>query len=290
MQATRLHTLLLASFLFSTTVSAQVFDSGPSDPAMFTAVLNISDDSSITGIGAIPDLTLQVNIAAGGSLGNFFTAEEGIEVNINGGAVGGFFSALDGSELNLTEGSLGGAANFFGGSEVNISGGGMGVNGSAREGSVVNLSGGRLGFTFDAESGSEINISGGIVGDFFDAQSGSEVNISGGELGRGFTAFENSNVNLIGSAFAIDGVLLSDLAQGEAFNITERNVTLSGLLADNTAFSFFLNDDFNQTSIERFSPGATLTVTPAAVPEPTSPAILLLGCGLAGIRRRRSAP
>ena len=41
MQATRLMIVLLMSFILSATASAQVFESGPSDPALFTNVINL---------------------------------------------------------------------------------------------------------------------------------------------------------------------------------------------------------------------------------------------------------
>ena len=46
----------------------------------------------------------------------------------------------------------------------------------------------------------------------------------------------------------------------EAFTIIDRDVTLSGLLVDGSAFSFDLNS-VNQAGQGFFAPGATLTVT-----------------------------
>jgi len=149
-----------------------------------------------------------------------------------------------------------------------------GILGDSAEasGSVVNISGGIVGEGFEAYSGSEVNISGGIVGDLFDANPGSVVNISGGVVGENFDVFAGSTAN---------GVELDNLQLGQSIPITDRNVTLSGVLADGELFSFDLNavnfslefsyllppeevdvDDF-------FDPDATLTITLTnPVPEP----------------------
>jgi len=88
------------------------------------------------------------------------------------------------------------------------------------------------------------------------------------------------------SIFSVDGMLLDALKVGEVFTITDRDVTLSGLLADGSPFSF----DLNTTGIsgDSFSQGTTLTVT-LVVPEPASFAMLMLG-GCLLLWQRRSAP
>ena len=323
MQATRLYTILLASFFFSTTVSAQVFDSGPSDPSLFTSVVNLPGDFLPDSIGGVIEETTQLNVASGGAVGNFFEANGGSEVNISGGLIGVFFRPSDSevnisggtvgtglraqndSEINISGGTVGNGftagsdttVNISGGSvgrnfaafgEVNISGGSVASDFDARSGSVVNISGGSIGPFFQADEGSVVNISGGTVGIGFNAFFDSVVNISGGSVGDGFTANLVSDVNLFGSVFVLDGLVLDDLSPGEAFTIDDRNVTLTGLLSDGSEFSFDLNDEFIPSDTE-FLPSATLTVTLIAVPEPTSTTVLLLGCGLAGLRRKRSA-
>ena len=292
MQATRLYTLLLVSFFFSTTASAQVFDSGPSDPALFTNVLNVPGDFSPGSIGE----TTQLNVADGGAVRDFFDVEAGGELNISGGLVGIFLQSVAGSEVNISGGevsnlfgALGGVVNISGGfvgeelqafdSVVNISGGEVADAFLAGGGSVVNISGGEVGLFFDAEADSEVNISGGFVNDFFNARPGSVVNISGGEVGNDFLALDTSvvnisggtvgnaflagtgsNINLFGSDFILDGVSLDDLVADEAFTITDRDVTLSGLLADGTAFSFDLSSA-RVGGQDQFLADANLTVT-----------------------------
>ena len=79
-------------------------------------------------------------------------------------------------------------------------------------------------------------------------------------MGDDFVAFGGSVVNLLGTEFLIDGVPLDSLVAGEAFTINDRDVTLSGLLADGTPFDFDLNG--TNTFVEDFfDPDSTLTVT-----------------------------
>ena len=358
MQTTRLpYTVLLASLFFSTTLSAQVFNSGPSDPTLFTNVFNLpGDDFPDSGsVKGVDGETTQINVAdaigTSFEFGNSFDAFDGVEVNITGGSVGSL-EGLDGSEINISGGSLGrrldarqgsvvnisgGTVNDFfftdEGSEVNFSGGSLDGRLVARgtvnvrggslgsvdtfESSVLNISGGALDGGFQAR-GSEVNITGGSVGGgpvvgvgavgvFTFALDGSVVNISGGTVGENFNTADSvvnisggsigsrirvgsgTTFNLFGSNFVLDGESLDDLVVGDAFTIENRDVTISGILDDGSSFSFNFSDDPISFPDNFFASDATLTVTLTSVPEPTSNSILLLGCGLAGMRRRRSA-
>ena len=136
-----------------------------------------------------------------------------------------------------------------------------------------------------------VNVSGGSVGDSFFALSGSEVNISGGTFGSEFNAFFNTNISLFGSDFALDGVLLEDsLVVDQAFVILDRDVVLSGILADGSEFSFDLNQDFVFGSDEDFfSSDATLAVTLiSAVPEPGSLTLFGWAATIFLCRRRKT--
>ena len=206
-QIIRLFTVLLVSFIFSATASAQVFDSGPSNSKLFAFVINLVGDG-VSGDGS----GTQINVGPEGALGDSFEADFGTEVNILGGSVGDNFQASAGSE-------------------VNIIGGSVGVDFSLNRDRVVCI-----------------------------LPCPAFVNISGGTVGDRFHVFENSVVNLFGSEFALDGVPLNDLVLGEAFTIIDRDVTLSGLLEDGSAFSFDLNSDFD-ASEDTFESGAILTVT-----------------------------
>ena len=113
----------------------------------------------------------------------------------------------------------------------------------ALSGSEVNISGGEVGSDFDALPNSVVNISGGVIGENFEALDGSVINISGGEIGANFDVFAGAEVNLLVLEFEIDGVPQTSFAADELVTITERDVTLSGVFADGTAFSFILNSE-----------------------------------------------
>ena len=175
---------LLGLTLFSSPVSGQVFDSGPSDSELFTLVVNSPPTPGV--FSSFGNGLLQLNIFDGGLIGTDIEANQGGEVNIFGGSLG----------LNFD-------ANF--GSEVNISGGTIGLN-------------------FDADDGSVVNITGGFFDRFLEASSGSEMNISGGTLGRGFTVRPGSDVELIGGEFELNGTPFSgpsvSVNVGEVFSGT----------------------------------------------------------------------
>jgi hypothetical protein len=241
---------LLGLTLFASPVTAQVFDSGTSDSTLFDRVLTTSPgsdrDQSVGGDG----LTTQLSIFNRGVLGINFDANSGSEVNISGGTVDNFFDANSGSE-------------------VNISGGSVGTHFNAESGSEINISGGTVGDFFDANSDSKVNISGGSVGAGFRAFSESAVNISGGLIGDNFHAFRESTINLYGREFILDGVSLgATLRIDNAFTINDRDVVLSGRLADGSAFSFDLNSSVfpPNTDQDFFRPDATLTVTLVSTP------------------------
>jgi hypothetical protein len=160
-------------------------------------------------------------------------------VNISGGTVGDEFEARNGSR-------------------VTISGGTVGDNFTAFVGRVA-ISGGAIGSNFTASSGSVVNIAGGSVGDDFDANGGSTVNISGGSVGQRFSALAGSMVNISGTAFFVDGVAIDGLALGQPLTVNQRGVTLTGLLADMSPFSFDLNDT-PVAGEDLVNSGAVLTV------------------------------
>ena len=200
----------------------------------------------------------EVNIS-GGSVDTNFETQNGSVVNITGGSVGFNFQVRNGSEVNINAGFVDGFV-AVGGSKVNISGGTVGDRITAIGNSEVFVSGGVVDHLISALSGSEVNISGGTVNEGLRVLDGSVLNISGGSVGDTFEARDGSTVNLRGSDFVLDGVALDDLNLGEVFTILDRDVTLSGLLADGSAFSFEL-DSAPTPAQFGFESGATLTVT-----------------------------
>lgn len=252
------------SALLMSPALAQVNGPGPSPANSFDIVLDLPDDLEVISggdfesVGGALGQTTQLNVDHDGTLGNDFEARLGSEVNVSDGTVGSLFRALSGSEMNISGGTVGSLLQALSGSQVNISGGNVGDSFESSAGSEVNISGGNVGDGFSALGA--VSISGGTVGDLLQAFSGCELNISGGTLGDGFSARSGSQINIIGREFFIDGQQLDTLAQGEAFTITDRNVTLSGLLANGEPFSFQLNSAFSPSD-GFFSQGATLTVT-----------------------------
>lgn len=210
--------------------------------------------------------------------------------------MGDSFEAFTGSQVNISGGTVGDSFEARGGM-VNIDGGSVGDSFLARFGSEVNISGGSVGDSFAAIRGSVVNVSGGIVGARFDAVDGI-VNISGGTVGSGFEAFSSSEVNIFGREFLIDGVELDSsltsaeldaLLLGQSVILDVRDVTLSGLLADGSHFSFDLNSDIESAispEDDYFHPNATLSVT-LAVPEPSYPVFVALVFAMGLARRYR---
>ncbi len=232
---------LLGCALFASPVAAQVFDTVINVPQDVVEIVSSRGNSaSVGGDG----LTTQLNISDGGSVGDFFRADSGSVVNIGGGSVGSQFDANSGSSVNISGGSVDGSF-------------------KADFGSVVNISGGSIDDYFAACSSSEVNISGGTVSGFFVADPGSVVNIRGGSVGDVFRAYSGSVINLFGRDFVLDGVSLDDtLTIGDAFTIVDRNVTLTGLLVDGSAFSYDLKGSrFGPNVLDFFESGSTLTVT-----------------------------
>ncbi len=255
-----------------------------------TFVFNVRSSDILSGVTltpvALPALNTAPQIVTSNITGGPSGLRAGQDLTLqNGGVLGDNFAVVD-ATLNIEGGSVGSGLETAR-STVNISGGNVGDDFFANAGSQVNISGGNVGIFFVARSGSEVNISGGNLDGPFRASSGSEVNISGGDLGRGFGANDGSEVNFLGTSFSLDGEILDALAFNEPFTITDRDVTLSGTLADGSLFSIDLtqNGPFSFSG-DFVNSDATLTVT--LIPEPTSLALLGLS-GLAMLRRRRSA-
>lgn len=168
--------------------------------------------------------------------------------------------------------------------------------------SEVNVNGGSIGPLFNLTD-SELNFSSGFV-DIFDAQNSvvtqtggeifnfiatdSVIDISGGSLffGGGPNSLNNSQLNLFGNQFFIDGVSL-DLG-GAPLIVNDRDVTLSGILADGSPFSLLLETTNFLLEIPEVLIDSTSTVTVTIVPEPTSPVFLALLSVMGITRRRRS--
>ena len=215
-----------------------------SDPSGFTTVINVPPTSF--GDGESIGSDTQLNIADGGTIGLSFDvgATDGTSTNI---------------EVNMTGGNVGFRFHFYSGSSVNVSGGRISSL-AGYDGSILNFSGGQVDALFRFFDGSTANFSGGII-----------------DKTR-LEAWDGSTLNILGSEFVLDGVPL-DLQLGQTLVITQRDVTLTGFLADGSAFDFLLDSTFGSGANPFFDSGATLTVT-NVIPEPVSALLFLAGLPL----------
>ncbi|MCO6045574.1 hypothetical protein NG895_16805 [Aeoliella sp. ICT_H6.2] len=186
----------------------------------------------------------------------FYDASYGSTVNQTGGVVRNAF-AQQGGIVTMSGGTLQNGINASAGSAINISGGTVGGHSYLYEDSEVNVSGGQLGEIHVLTD--SLSISGGHI-NALDAWRNSVVNISGGTFGDSFEAALESTVNFSGTSFAIDGVPIQELQLGNPLEIAQRDVTLSGFLADGSPISFLLSSSGTASS-SVFSPYAVITVT-----------------------------
>ena len=219
----------------------------------------------------------------------FFTSDNAV-ANISGGFVEEV-TAVGDSVVNMTDGSIGEGTrgvNLRDHSVLNLSGGTVArvtANDFSGDAPLANIMGGNVSAgvsvsgsgagahvsdgstpTITATNGSRISILGGTVSDFATSASGSTANIAGGAVGA-VRALTGSTLNLFGHAFLLDGVPIDGLTFGEAMEVTERDMTLSGTLADGTAFSFELHsDNMAPTEFDWVHPDALLTVTLIGIP------------------------
>lgn len=214
------------------TLAAQSTPLAPADlTPRLVSTAGVGDPS---GLRAGQTLTVQED----GVLGYNF-AVVGATLNVGGGSVGSGMELSEG-QFNMSGGSVDGGLDIYPDSEVNISGG------SVRDTVVI-------------YSGSEINISGGSLGSSLDIRSGSVVNISGGNWeDHHLYASDDSEINLFGTEFFLGGVPMTGLTLGEAYTVSERGLTISGVLQDASTFSI---SNFNGRGGPTISYDATLTVT-----------------------------
>jgi hypothetical protein len=256
----------------------------------------INDQSPLVGARHRQHLTIQ----QGGILRQHFNAGAGSRIDVEGGAIGAYFEAV-GANINIINGFIGESFDAFDGSVVKISGGVVDANFDAMNGSVVQITDGQIGPYFNAHAGSRVLISGGSFGKGFRALEGSSVLISGGELaerfyahdashvtiaggkfGDDFRAYDGSSINIRGTEFFLDGQPIRGLVIGLPTLISDRNVILSGRLADGSLFQFeLISTDYERSQwgawvpYDFFATGAFLTVT--HVPEPVSTLLVIIG-------------
>ena len=250
---------------------------GPSGNFNSNSILTMSG-GTLGGLGNPGNSANVFGVAnfSGGTIAPRFDAEAGSTVTITGGDFGLEFDAF--GTVNISSGTFF-TVNLTGGVSLNDSNILTGTSFNAEDGSIVNISGGDFGQFFEAHGGSVVDITGGDFANDFDCQPGCLVTISGGSFGTDFNTRFNSNdgdanvtisggtfagffinqgsnteisggdfdtfrntdsgsVNFTGTEFTVDGVPITDLGTTE---INDRNVTLAGVLADGSAFSFELD-------------------------------------------------
>ena len=274
----------------------------------------------------LPAQTIDLsNVIAGDIIDNTTVIPDGAVINLNGGTIasGTLFSAAafpNGVTLNINDGIVGLGVEINN-STINIAGGQVALGATDLSEGVNNIdndvtvTGGAVGNFFQLRGNSTLQLSGGSVegfgtllnasanvtgGSFNLVDNNGVLNISGGDFNT-FRVFPTTAVvNLFGTDFAIDGVPISGLPLNGVFEITNRDVTLSGTLSDGSTFSNFLDSTtpigalnfdpvFGEVLPGFATPGSTVNVilTPPAVPEPSAIGIILLSaCGLLSRRRR----
>lgn len=130
---------------------------------------------------------------------------------------------------------------------------------------MFNLFGGQPG-DFALPDG-QMNIYGGDAGR--NATIAGVVNLYGGTLQDNFFGASTGVLNIYGEDFAVDGVPILGLAEGNPTALNARDVTLTGSLSDGTSFSYTVNElpsgVFGETRVE---PGFRLNLIVA--PEPNA--------------------
>ncbi|MCO6045614.1 hypothetical protein NG895_17085 [Aeoliella sp. ICT_H6.2] len=223
-------------------------------PPALPAAINLPGDHVPFGIREGQTLS----VVSGGTVGDGFIAGWGSTLQVDGGSVGEDAVAI-GAEVGVAAGSIGDSFRAFSGSHVHVTGGLLEGRVDALEGSIFDISDGSVAGPLLARDGGEVNVSGGSLFRLV-AFEGSEVNLSGGSLSESFIAGAGSTVNIYGTSFrGVRGDFTPFLMPGVPYEITGRDFTLHGVLADGTPFSFDLNTSFMQFA-DRFETGAFISV------------------------------
>ena len=219
-----------------------------------------------------------VNLFPGDEITDGTDIETGAIVNVLGGSIGLGVDLSDGV-LNVQSGSValgaGSIATGFTNSNnmVQVSGGSVGGFFQLTNNTQLDVSGGQL-ESFGVFTGSSANITGGVVTRFPDIFASGVVNISGGNV-FSVRVFSGGEVNFFGTEFFLDSEPI-DLTLNEEFVITDRNVTLTGILQDGSSIETSLNTSFGGFfSSNPDGAAATARVTVTLVPD--LPPLVVLG-------------
>jgi hypothetical protein len=254
-----------------------------------------------------------LNLGVGGSIGVGFTANAGSTISIQGGSLS--FGSIAGN-LDLHSGELGPATLIQASAVVTVHGGtvlpvvsnagdftvlggqvqgGLSAGGKLTvaggqvgpivpsQGSQIFLKGGEIAGTLSPFNGTTFTMTGGTWKGNFWFSVGSTLNLSGGTV-QDQLSLGDTILNLTVRSALVGGAPIAGIVPGVPQVVTQRDTTLSGVLADGTPFSFDMNSGFAPDQ-DSFPTTATVNVT--VVPEPAAAALMLGAVVL--LRRRVSA-
>lgn len=207
------------------------------------------------------------------------------------------FAALYGTEVDIRAGNIGAYFGALNGSHVQVSGGNIGPGFQAATGSRVEISGGTFGEDFWALEESAVKIDGGTFSGRFFVEKDADVTIGGGSFDVQLRAYEGSHITLVGREFKLGGIPIDGLSMGVPMSIEQRDVPLTGILADGTPFSFDLySTDYDRSFWGAWRPydfvAANAYLAVEYVPEPNTFFVASLFLAISSCRRlvRRPTP
>ena len=213
-----------------------------------------------------------IDLGPGQSIANGTVIPDGTTVNVDGGTIGLGVDLFNGV-LNINSGSVAiGATGIPTGftnstNQITLNGGQVGGFFQLFNSSDLTINGGQI-ESFGVFSGSRVTINGGTVTRFPDIFNTGVVDIHGGDI-FSIRVFDGGTVNLFGSEFALNGQPIANLVPGQPFEISDRNVTLTGVLEDGSTIETSLNTNFggfSSSNPDGAGADATVTVTvPAAI-------------------------
>ncbi len=203
---------------------------------------------SVNWLGAGVDFSSQIQSLLhvdGGEVDQLYIGN-GAQASLKNASIG-FANLSEGSDVSLQEVTFDGDLSIFQGANVSLSSG---------------LIRGDLSVW---GPNATLDMSGGTVQGRVDVAMG-YISISGGSFDSTFEADNNSVVNLIGRDFLIDGTpVTGGMAYDIPTEVLDRDVVLSGILADGSAFSFDLNSA-RTPGADFFDPDTTITITLVTLP------------------------
>ena len=249
---------LKASFKAFAVIIGAVATFSASPATLFgQTIINVDSEASSIANNTVLPTGATVVVSEGGSIG--------LGVQLSNGTL-----QIEGGEVAINSTSFTqGFANFA--NEIILTGGAVGDFFSLQQSSQLKIAGGSV-QSFGVFSGSTAEIFSGAITRFPDILGGGVVNFYGGQV-NAVRVFGGGEAHFFGSNFALDGVPIQGLTSNQAFTISERDVTLSGLLSDGTPFETDLDlvfGDFFSSNPDGAASAALVTVTLVSEREPNA--------------------